>query len=64
MQQACLGVTEDSRTTEFLLSNQGTAAATRVVGICWKQDDDPKSTMNMSNRLADLDLNSIWARKG
>ena len=35
----------------------------RVKG-CWYQDDELKTTMNISNRLVDLGLNLIWAGKG
>ena len=39
-------------------------ALTRVVGIYthWNGDDEPKTTMNISNSLVDLNL--IWAGKG
>ena len=30
----------------------------------WKWDDESKTTMNISIRLVDLDLNLIWAGKG
>ena len=32
---------------------------TRVVGTRWNRDDQQKTTMNISNRLVDLDLNLI-----
>ena len=37
---------------------------TRVVGTCCKRDNKPKTTMDISNRLVDLDLNLIRAGKG